>query len=739
MRRPLVLVGFSYLLTLAAAVYLGAENSFLLFWCCLALFAATAAMKRTRTVPVLPAAFLTAAVAFAFFAGYSRAAVEPPRSLDGADATVEGAVCELPYSQNGRWYYVVSLDSVSVSGAPQRFKIRLSSQNELNVEPYSRIRCGVHLFRPQGGEGYSSESYYESRGIRMFAYVYEYEPVIVLPPESKPPYYYALLLRRAMISSVDSMLPAEESGLIRGMLLGDKTALSSETTENFRTAGVSHLLSVSGLHMATIAQLLLLLFGVLRIRKKKSAPIAGVGIFCFMAVTGFVPSVVRSGIMCLLCLGAPLASRRADPLNSLGTAVLILCLPNPYAAADVGLLLSFSATLGLILFAGPIQRRLDAHLDRFRPLRPIIRGVNGILGTSFAAIAATLPVMLLSFKSVSLIAPLSNLLMLVPASLMIAVSAVGAVIGLFAPQSFLLMPFALVSGILAKYLLACAHFLAGIPCASVSAGYGYVTLWLAGSVLLFAFALYHGRKLVVTAAFLSAVLLLTGIASDKAVSQGRTRIAVLDVGTGLSVAVSKNGHTEVFGCGGYNSNAVTGYLKGRNIGELDGLCLLTQDRDEAVNSAELHRQFSIDDFSAPAGSRYDGFALETAAGCKSVSWQENSLLDRMWRNVEIQEAGCGASRAVRIRVQNLNLLLLPAGADVSLLPQSWCSPDFLITDMPPAETSVLRPMCTVLSMDLQDLCKLSHQGGKHTLWTGGFGTIVLESKEDRTLTVGREP
>ena len=79
------------------------------------------------------------------------------------------------------------------------------------------------------------------------------------------------------------------------------------------------------------------------------------GVLCFMAVTCFQASVCRSGVMCLVVLAGDLLSRRADSLNSLGIAVLLLGLENAYAAADIGLLLSFSATLGLILLCRPLR------------------------------------------------------------------------------------------------------------------------------------------------------------------------------------------------------------------------------------------------------------------------------------------------------------------------------------------------------------------------------------------------
>ena len=739
MKRPLVLVGFCYLLTLAAAVSLGARASAVLFGCSLLLFAASLLIRRTRAALVFPAAFLTAAVAFGSFAGYTWAAVEPPQALDGLDAEVEGAVCELPYTQYGRWYYVVRLDSVSVPGAPQSFRIRLSSQNALDVEPYSRIRGRVHLFLPQGGDGYGSRSYYVSKGIPMFAYLYEYEPVEVTPPRSAPPYGYALLLRQALLSSVDSMLPPQEAGLVRGIFLGDKTALSADAVSDFRADGVSHLLAVSGLHMATVAQLLILLFGFLRVPKKLSPLFSGAGVFCFMAVTGFVPSVVRSGIMCLLVLFAPLISRRADPLNSLGAAALILCLPNPYAAADVGLLLSFSATLGLILLAGPIKRRLDARLDRFRPLSPFVRGADGVLATSAAAILFTLPVVILSFGTVSLIAPLSNLLMLFPSTLMIGCSAAGAVVGLFAPHSLLQMPFALLGGLLAKYLLACAHFLARIPFASISASCGFVCLWLAGSLLLFAAAfVMRGRRPMVLAGVLSAAILLTGSLSFWIEGRGVTRIAVLDSGTGLSVVLTRDGRAAAFGCGGYDSNAILDYLSGNNVRRLDELRLLTGDREEAVNSAELAGRFAPALLTAPPDSRADGYVQQAAAVSGSASWEEDAPQEQLWRDVSVQALRCGDAEAVRVGTQGVELLLLPAEADASLLPEDWRTPDFLISDRPPDESGELRPVCTVLAMEGEDLRKLPPQAGKNAVWTGGFGNIVLEFKGDRELEIRRE-
>ena len=106
-----------------------------------------------------------------------------------------------------------------------------------------------------------------------------------------------------------------------------------------------------------------------RLPKRFAAGLTMAGVLCFMALTGFVPSVMRSGIMLLFYLGSQVMRRNADSINSLGLAVFLLGLANPYAAADTGLLLSFSATLGLLLFPplrdGSFTRNLEGICSKF--------------------------------------------------------------------------------------------------------------------------------------------------------------------------------------------------------------------------------------------------------------------------------------------------------------------------------------------------------------------------------------
>lgn len=744
MKRPLVLVGFCYLLTLAAAVFFGPGAALVLGLCCLAGFAAALCFPKTRKTAVFPVALASAAIAFLWFWGYSYRYVEPPRALDGKDVTVRCTVCELPYRQYGRWYYVVRVDEAAEGGVPAGFRIRLSSQHAIGAGPYSGVRGTVHLFLPKGGSGYSSRSYYASKGIPMFGYLYEYKGVEVFDPVEKPPYYYALKLRQSLLESVRDLLPPTEAGLVNGVLLGDVSGLSEQAKTDFTADGISHILSVSGLHMATIAQLLLLFLLSLRVPHRPACILAGAGVFCFMSVTCFVPSVTRSGVMCLLALAAPLLSRRADSLNSLAAAVLAVSLPNPYAAADVGLLLSVSATLGLILLSAPIAGFLNRKLDHIRLLSPLVRGVNGVLATTAAAVLFTLPILLLTFGNVSLISPAANLLELVPSTLMIQFSAAAAVLNLILPQSFLAMPFALAAGLLAKYMLACAHWLAALPYASFSASQGFVTFWLAGTALLLALAYFWGKgggRTLRAGGALSAVLLLVGTASFQAAECNVTRISVLDAGTGVAVAVTRNGHAAIVGCGGYSSSAVARYLEGRNISGVDYLLPLTRGRDEAVNADALAGRFHPRLLTVRAddllGGSFLARAAENSGGVLRYRTDASAVL---WKNTTIETCAFGGASAARVSAGGVTVLVCPEGTDTKLLPESWRNSDFVVTDFSPQE-GMFHPVCILLAADEKDASPMLAGAGRSgpAVATGGNGAVSVQLNRDGTITVRREP
>ena len=139
------------------------------------------------------------------------------------------------------------------------------------------------------------------------------------------------------------------------MCVGERSGLSADLKQLFQQAGLSHILVVSGLHLSAIGALCYLALKRF-LNRRAAAALSCLAVLLFMCVVGFTPSVVRAGCVMLLIYIGKLLKQPGDTLTSLGLAALLLCIQNPFAAQDIGLLLSFSATLA-VLFAGNVMER----------------------------------------------------------------------------------------------------------------------------------------------------------------------------------------------------------------------------------------------------------------------------------------------------------------------------------------------------------------------------------------------
>lgn len=741
MKRPLVLVGFSYLLTLVAAVYFGSEISIIGAVLGLLLFIVAMFVPKFRRTKIYPIVFLTVSLAFGSFFAFYEEKIEPVKILDGKDAIIEGTVVEAPFEQYGNFYYVLEAKLQTSDNLTKNIKIRLSSQSTLNAEPYSKIKEKVHLFLPKGGKGYSSGSYYASKGIQMLAYLYNYENYSVSPPQEKPLYYYALKLRSKLLKSVRMMYAPDEANLINSVIFGETTCLSDEVYFDFKNIGISHIMSVSGLHMATMSQLFMMIFLFLKFPKKLSSFLSALGVISFMGITCFVPSVTRSGIMCLLYLSGIILSRKSDALNSLSVAILIICLINPYAAADIGFLLSCSATLGIILYADKINNYLNDKYDKIKKISPLVHGINGILSTTLSAVLFTLPITILAFGSVSLLAPISNLLMLVASTLMLNFGAIAAVINLISPLSYFALPFAVSAGILSKYMQNCAHILAQISHCSIPESSGFVMLWLACTIFLFSITVFimKNKKILKITALLSIIMLLTGVFSSQLYSTNVTRLAVLDIGTDESIVITRNKHAAVIGCGGYSSAYIGNYLKSQGIRCIDYIQPLTSGNMESKNTADLIKWFKTNTLTVNEDIIADSYIINTLPTVSRAERYSSAAAADLWDNVQIHTLCNGGKNAVYIEINNVSVLICPEKTEVSKLPGQWLYSDFVVADTVLENHASIDCVSTIFSMNEKDLQKNSNKLKKlNPIMTGGAGNVVLEFSGDRMIKIRRE-
>ena len=225
---------------------------------------------------------------------------------------------------------------------------------------------------------------------------------------------------RALVARGGAGMPARERGVLAGFLLGDKRAIPKETLDTFRSAGMSHLLVVSG---ANVAAVLALVRPLLR-----RAPIAsrlligGLALVIFGAATRWEPSVLRAIMMAVIVLAGETLGRPIAGVRVLCIAVSALLLLDPLLLHSVGFLLSAGATAGIALFATPISRFM-----------PGPRPVRDSLAVTAAAQIGVAPILIPVFGSIPLVALPANLLaapLVVPVTIWgLVAGATGALLG----------------------------------------------------------------------------------------------------------------------------------------------------------------------------------------------------------------------------------------------------------------------------------------------------------------------
>jgi competence protein ComEC len=287
-----------------------------------------------------------------------------------------------------------------------------------------------------------------------------------LEVEPGPPEASAALetVRRGAASALARVLPEPEAGLAAGILIGLRERVDRELASDFTTAGVSHVVAISGWNIAIVAAAVGALGGSLG-RRRRSV-LTMLAIVAYVAFSGASPSVVRAAAMAGVVLLARESGRAGRAAAALGWAVTLLLLADPALISDAGFQLSSLATAGLIAWATPIGERIGRIGGSRVP-----GWLAESLGVSLAAQAATLPVVLATFGRLALIAPAANLAIVpvVPVAMAAGGIAFGAglLAGTGAPD-VLTAALAFPGWLALTIMVAIARFAADVPFASAT-------------------------------------------------------------------------------------------------------------------------------------------------------------------------------------------------------------------------------------------------------------------------------
>lgn len=212
------------------------------------------------------------------------------------------------------------------------------------------------------------------------------------------------------------LLPKEHVGILEGMIIGDTSYVSDEVKNNFRDSGISHLLAVSGSNVAYI--LILCKFAFEKIfGRNVSNFLTILFIVLFSMLSGMSASVVRAAIMAIVIILSEFLIQKPNTYASISFSALLILLYNPITIYDVGFVLSFSGTIGIVIFNKKISELLESKIkiDKDKIIGKIIAVFIETLSVTLSAQIAVTPITLYYFNTFSCVSILANLI-IVPAT-----------------------------------------------------------------------------------------------------------------------------------------------------------------------------------------------------------------------------------------------------------------------------------------------------------------------------------
>ncbi len=271
------------------------------------------------------------------------------------------------------------------------------------------------------------------------------------------------IIKTYVKATIASSMKIENAATLLGITIGDKGLFGNEFSENIKITGVSHVMVVSGMHLTIILGAIFWLLDKIIYHSYIRFLISFAAIVLITSICGFTLSVIRAGIMFLLLSLAPVVKRDNDTLNSLGTAIIVILLFCPFAVLGVGFQLSALATFGII-YCVPF---IESHL---KTQNKFLKGIILSLSVTLSATIMTLPVTIYYFNYISLISPVTNILISYTVTASLCMSIIGLCLNLV-PFFEIIAEFVFsASSFVVSYINYVINNLANVPFAAVKAG-----------------------------------------------------------------------------------------------------------------------------------------------------------------------------------------------------------------------------------------------------------------------------
>ncbi len=390
--------------------------------------------------------------------------------------------------------FTVRTDSITLDNKTIKTNDKLICKYRGNDEQrnniYSQINPGNKIYltgtyqkgrdRRNPGE-FDYDKYLKQNGITGLFVSYDTDSIKIVFAKKEYFKSFIFIVRKSIDDIIHRLHNSQTAGLLRGLILADRSEIDFETKNEFINSGVVHILAVSGLHVGYVLVIFIFIFGRFGIYLRSILTIFG--LLAFMFLTGVPPSVLRATLMAVVIILAFLSNRTTNIINSIAIAAFIILLIKPNEIYNPGFQLSFAAVLAIgILY--PYFKKIIFNL---RLKQKWIENLLLFIGVSLSAQIGTIPFTLAYFSKLSLISMFANLIVIPAVGIIIGIAFITVFTGLFSYS--IAIYFAAANNLFSDWMISFIKYAGSLD---------YSFLWIRNYSMYDAIIFYFGLALILT-------------------------------------------------------------------------------------------------------------------------------------------------------------------------------------------------------------------------------------------------
>ncbi|MBR5472533.1 MAG: ComEC/Rec2 family competence protein, partial [Clostridia bacterium] len=267
-------------------------------------------------------------------------------------------------------------------------------------------------------------------------------------------------IRSYVKNTISSRFNGDTSGLLVALTTGDKTLISDKFLANIKTTGISHVVVVSGMHLAIIMMAVFWCLDRMFYNKYIRCLVSLISVILISAVCGFTMSISRAGVMFVIASLAPAFSRENDSLSSLLTAVTAVLISAPFAIFNISFQLSVLSTLAIV-WVVPYYSKLIQK--KFNIKSKILKFLIDTFLCSIFAIIFTLPVIIKTFGFVSIVSPITNFIISYPVMIALIFNIASLVLSTIPLIRVVSTVLFFVAGVCSRFIVFIVNLIAKLP------------------------------------------------------------------------------------------------------------------------------------------------------------------------------------------------------------------------------------------------------------------------------------